>query len=79
MSSKVSVETRPIVKASDNDAWKEFCFVVVRSLPRVEDSLHKPTFKVVIKSEYILTACKDVFQTLPGISWTADPLEVCFN
>ena len=49
---------------------------VVRTLPKVEDNLHKPTFKVVIKSEYMLTACKEVFQTLPGISWTAEPLEV---
>jgi len=76
MSSKITVEIRPVVKVGDNDTWKEFCFVVVRTVPRVEDNCHKPTFKVVIKSEYMLTACKDVFQMLPGISWTAEPLEL---
>jgi hypothetical protein len=48
----------------------------VRTLPKVEDQFHKPTFKVVVKSEYIVKACKDVVQTWPGISWNAEPLEV---
>jgi hypothetical protein len=100
MSTKISIETRPIVKVGDNDTWKEFCFVsvlfpislsssrnltaiytsVVRTVPRRDDNTRteeKPTFKVVIKSEYLLKACKDVFQTLPGISWTAELVEVC--
>lgn len=43
-------------------------------MPRHENM--EPTFKIVIKSEYILKACKDVIQTWPGISWNSDPLEV---
>jgi hypothetical protein len=46
-------------------------------LPQTDDPRHKPTFKVVIKSGYILKACKDVIQSWPGISWNSDPLEVC--
>ena len=49
---------------------------VVRTLPQTEDTRAKPTFKVVIKSGYIRKACKEVIQTLPGVSWNADPLEV---
>ena len=47
---------------------------IVRSVPRQENL--EPTFKLVIKSEYILKACKDVIQSWPGISWNSDPLEV---
>lgn len=47
---------------------------LVRSVPR-ERSID-PTFKVVIKSGYLLKACKDVIRTWPGISWNSDPLEV---
>lgn len=36
----------------------------------------EPTIKFVIKSEYLLKACKDVIQTWPGVSWNSDPLEV---
>lgn len=34
------------------------------------------TYKLVIKSDYILRACKDVVQSWPGVSWNADPLAV---
>jgi hypothetical protein len=47
---------------------------VVRTIPRTENA--EPTFKVVVKSEYILKACKDVIESWPGISWNADPLEL---
>jgi hypothetical protein len=30
MSSKITVEIRPVVKVGDNDTWKEFCFVYVQ-------------------------------------------------
>ena len=36
----------------------------------------EPTFKIAVKSEYLLKACKDVIQSWPGISWDSDPLEV---
>lgn len=47
---------------------------IVRNIPREENL--EPSFKIIVKSEYILKACKDVIQTWPGISWNLDPLEV---
>jgi hypothetical protein len=47
---------------------------IVRKIPKQEN--FEPTFKLVVKSEYILKACKDVIQSWPGISWNSDPLEV---
>ncbi|KAF8882735.1 P-loop containing nucleoside triphosphate hydrolase protein [Gymnopilus junonius] len=73
-SSKVTVESLPMMQSSGNDAWKEFSFVIVRTMPRQENM--EPTFKLVVKSEYILKACKDVIQSWPGISWHNDPLEL---
>ncbi|KAG7443460.1 P-loop containing nucleoside triphosphate hydrolase protein [Guyanagaster necrorhizus] len=77
-SSKVVVEGLPLLRSGDNDPWKDFSFVIVRTLPIREElvALVEPTFKVVIKSEYILKACKDVIQSWPGISWNSDPLEL---
>ncbi|KAF7296934.1 AAA domain-containing protein [Mycena indigotica] len=74
MNSKVTVETLPILGGGNNDPWKEYSFVLVRTIHQQEN--RQPTFKVVIKSEYILKACQDVIQTWPGISWNADPLEM---
>ncbi|KAJ7271488.1 hypothetical protein C8J57DRAFT_285425 [Mycena rebaudengoi] len=74
MNSKVTVETLPILGGGGNDAWKEFSFVIVRTIHQQEN--REPTFKVVVKSEYILKACQDVIQTWPGVSWNADPLEL---
>jgi len=83
------VETLPIMQSGSNDAWKDFLFVYVTTsslaqiLPyrhfRIIRTLREnrdPEFKLVVKSEYILKACKDVIQTWPGISWNSDPLEV---
>ncbi|KAK0457250.1 P-loop containing nucleoside triphosphate hydrolase protein [Desarmillaria tabescens] len=77
-SSNVAVESVPLLRSGDNDPWKDFSFVIVRKLPLRDDlvALMEPTFKVVIKSEYILKACKDVIQSWPGISWNSDPLEL---
>ncbi|KAJ6565102.1 hypothetical protein B0H10DRAFT_1096922 [Mycena sp. CBHHK59/15] len=75
MNSKVTVETLPILGGGGgNDPWKDYSFVVVRTIPQQEN--REPTFKIVVKSEYILKACKDVIQTWPGVSWNADPLEL---
>ncbi|KAJ7148971.1 hypothetical protein C8R43DRAFT_1193626 [Mycena crocata] len=74
MNSKVTVETLPILSGGSNDPWKDYSFVVVRTIPQQEN--RQPTFKIVIKSEYILKACQDVIQTWPGVSWNADPLEL---
>ena len=47
---------------------------IVRVLSQIEGV--EPTYKIIIKSGYILKACKDVIQSWPGISWNSDPLEV---
>ncbi|KAJ7812430.1 P-loop containing nucleoside triphosphate hydrolase protein [Mycena olivaceomarginata] len=57
-----------------DDPWKDYGFVLVRTIPQEQGS--QPTFKIVIKSRYILKACQDVIQTWPGVSWNADPLEL---
>ncbi|EKM57275.1 uncharacterized protein PHACADRAFT_183743 [Phanerochaete carnosa HHB-10118-sp] len=77
MGDKVTLETVPVgaATAAGNDPWQTFCFVVVRTLPRHQDE-SEPTFQVIIKSPYLLQACKDVMQTIPGISWNADPFQV---
>ncbi|KAJ6563432.1 P-loop containing nucleoside triphosphate hydrolase protein [Mycena vulgaris] len=74
MNSKVTVETLPILGGGNNDPWKDYSFVVVRKIHQKENI--QPTFKIVIKSEYILKACQDVIQTWPGVSWNADPLQL---
>ena len=77
MGAKVTQEQEKTADApatTNNDAWSQFCFVVVRTLPTEKDQ--DPTFKVVIKSEYLLEACKDVIQDIPGLSWNANPVEV---
>lgn len=59
------------------DPWAQFCFVVVRTIPQAEDS--EITYKVVVKSPYLLSACKEVIQEVKGVSWNAIPLEVWFR
>ncbi|TFK33149.1 P-loop containing nucleoside triphosphate hydrolase protein [Crucibulum laeve] len=71
---KIAVESLPVLQGGTNEQWKDYSFVIVRTIPRQENM--EPTFKVVIKSEYILKACKDVIQSWPGISWNSDPLEM---
>ncbi|KAK0434426.1 hypothetical protein EV421DRAFT_1991872 [Armillaria borealis] len=34
----------------------------------------EPTCKIVIRSDYVLKACKDVIQKYPGVSWNAASL-----
>ncbi len=63
---------------SDEDSdWSKFCFVVVRKHKREEEK-HKRTisFEIVIKSSYLLTACRDVMQQAQGISWVSEPVIV---
>ena len=50
---------------------------IVRVLSQIEGV--EPTYKIIIKSGYILKACKDVIQSWPGISWNSDPLEVRYT
>ncbi|OBZ76844.1 ATPase family AAA domain-containing protein 3B [Grifola frondosa] len=77
--SKVTPEAiRPLGGPDNNDPWQSFCFVVVRKMPKSQDIEQgaEPTFQVTIKSPYLLKACKDVIQNIPGLSWTAEPLEL---
>ncbi|KAJ3792852.1 P-loop containing nucleoside triphosphate hydrolase protein [Lentinula aff. detonsa] len=76
-SSAITVESVPLINRGENDPWKDYLFVIVRTLPESHGNGNKePTFKLVVKSEYILKACKDVIQSWPGISWNSDPLEI---
>ena len=78
MGEKVTPETVALGASSSNDPWQSFCFVVVRTFPRNRqgEEEKEPTFHIVVKSPYLLQACKDVIQTIPGLSWNDDPLEV---
>ncbi|KAI3604465.1 p-loop containing nucleoside triphosphate hydrolase protein [Moniliophthora roreri] len=73
-SSNVTAESIPVPSRGANDPWKDFSFIFVRRLSQVEGK--EPTFKMIIKSEYVLKACKDVIGSWPGISWNSDPLEL---
>lgn len=55
------------------DVWQSFCFVVVR---HVTENPFEPRVSLTIKSPYLRTACKEIIGERPGVSWTADPLEV---
>ncbi|KAG6890520.1 hypothetical protein C0995_007720 [Termitomyces sp. Mi166 len=61
MSSKVTVEGIPLLHSGNNDPWKDYSFVLVRKIPKTE--YREPTFKIVVKSGYILKACQDMFIT----------------
>ncbi|KAF5385540.1 hypothetical protein D9757_006723 [Collybiopsis confluens] len=75
-SSSITIESAPLHRG-DNDQWKDYLFVIVRKLTNNDGSEIKvPTLKIVVKSEYILKACKDVIQSWPGISWNSNPLEL---
>ncbi|RDB27185.1 ATPase family AAA domain-containing protein 3B [Hypsizygus marmoreus] len=74
MDSRVTVETLPIIQTGSNDPWKDYNFVIVRKIPQQENQ--EPTFKIIIKSGYLVRACKDVIQSWPGVSWNSDPLEL---
>lgn len=67
-------ELRTIPSEGKDDPWQQYCFVVVREIPREEGQ--EPHFKIVVKSQYLLKACKDVIGEVLGVSWNAIPLEV---
>ncbi|TFK23738.1 P-loop containing nucleoside triphosphate hydrolase protein [Coprinopsis marcescibilis] len=74
-SSKVVVEAPPVLgSGSGNDQWRDCSFVVVRTIPR--NDLQETTYRIVIKSDYLLRACREIIVSWPGISWNADPLEL---
>lgn len=53
---------------------RRICVSVVRTIPRQETA--EVTVNIIVKSPYIVKACKDVIQSWPGVSWNADPLTV---
>ncbi|KAK1232480.1 hypothetical protein PQX77_004382 [Marasmius sp. AFHP31] len=73
-SSKVTAESSHLIGRGSGGLWKDYNFVLVRTIPREEDG--EPSFKIVLKSEYLIKACKDIIGTWPGVSWHSDPLEV---
>ncbi|KAI0357755.1 P-loop containing nucleoside triphosphate hydrolase protein [Trametes cingulata] len=75
-SSVVAEAVRPVGNGTGNDPWQNFCFVVVRKFPEPRATDEEISYKIVIKSPYLLKACKDVIKQVPGISWTAEPLEL---
>ncbi|OCH86746.1 P-loop containing nucleoside triphosphate hydrolase protein [Obba rivulosa] len=77
-SSKVTPEMMTAFGGSSDssDPWLSFCFVVVRKMPQNMDEGQEPTFQIVVKSPYLVKACKDVIGDVPGLSWTQDPLQV---
>ena len=63
--------------ASIDDDWREYVFVVVRTLPRrsrTNDQSIK--FKIVVKDSHLLKACREVIGELPGLSWNSEPVKV---
>ena len=68
---------QPVGRGASSDAWKEFCFVVLRRLPDPRDP-HEQTidFKVVVTSPHLLNVCRDIIGQVPGLSWNSQPVKV---
>ncbi|KAJ3556388.1 hypothetical protein NM688_g2058 [Phlebia brevispora] len=73
---KVKPEKVPLGSPSGNDAWRDYCFVVVRKLPKADELAQEPTYHIVIKSPYLVQACKNVVQEIRGVSWNSEPLQL---
>lgn len=76
----IIAEAGPAPGSSGNtkdDPWAQYCFVVIRKLPKSEDD-GEPTFNVVLKSPYLIQGCKHVIQDVPGVSWNSVPLQVSY-
>ena len=66
-------------RATSEDDWEKFCFVVVRKHTRTDDSRRtKVSIEFVIKSDHLRAALKAVMVNVSGISWVSEPLEVSF-
>ena len=73
-SSSIIPEIRLLPSDGKDDPWKEYCFVVIRRIP--QEDIEEPRFSIVVKSPYLLKACKDVIGKVASVSWNAVPLEV---
>ncbi|GJJ06516.1 hypothetical protein Clacol_000708 [Clathrus columnatus] len=63
-----------VAPSDSKDEWQQFCFVVVREIPDGADI--PPYFRIVVKSPYLLRACKEVVGEVVGVSWTVVPLQL---
>ncbi|KAH9834774.1 P-loop containing nucleoside triphosphate hydrolase protein [Rhodofomes roseus] len=61
--------------ADGSDAWRSYCFVVVRQIPMQQVAGAEPTVSIAVKSPYLVTACKNVIGEVPTISWTVNPVK----
>ena len=71
---------QPLGIDASEDSWAEYCFVVVRKHPTPQEQAKgtkQIVFEIVIKSVYLLKACKDVIGDVRGLSWSSQPVTVC--
>ena len=60
------------------DDWKEYVFVVVRTMPDPRSFSNDQTvkFKIVVKDPHLVKACREIIGEVPGLSWNSEPVEV---
>ena len=64
-------------EATDSDSWEQYCFVVVRKHSKTsENSRRTITFEIVLKSPYLITACRNIMSDVRGVSWNSQPITV---
>lgn len=64
-------------EATDSNSWEEYCFVVVRKLSKNSENPRRTiTFEIILKSPYLIQACRNVMADVRGISWTSQPITV---
>lgn len=64
-------------EATDSSSWEEYCFVVIRKHSEAsKDSKPTITFEIVLKSLYLIKACRNVMADIRGVSWNSQPVTV---
>ena len=71
-------QVQPVgAEATDTNSWAEYCFVVVRKHSKEsKNSKRTITFEIVLKSPYLITACRNVMADIRGVSWDSEPITV---
>lgn len=70
------IEPYSVINEEANAEWKDYCFVIVRELPRRKSKL-PPYFKLVIRSPRLIAACERVMGDVQMFStFSNGPLEV---
>ena len=70
---------QPLGMETSDDSWDDYCFVIVRKHPTPEQKAQgdrQVCFEIVVKSSYLLKACKDVIGDISGLSWDSQPVIV---